>query len=134
MKIDCDALAMKAAKFGGLRDAQADGLAVLFKMIEREAFCDGVRHGRTESFAIEPAALHERYASKATTTANRAAGSKARGARKASSSAAVRPHREHSEQAAPPMIVHAITIASDQGVEPTQAVPAVESVVESGQG
>lgn len=46
MKLDIDALAASAAELAGLKPSQAPGLAVLFRMVQREAFCDGARAGR----------------------------------------------------------------------------------------
>lgn len=61
MKTNIEALALAAINFCGLTEARAPGLAVLFAMVEREAFCDGVRLGREASFATDPAIMHERY-------------------------------------------------------------------------
>lgn len=41
MKMNLETLALAAAEFCGLKPNQAPGLAVLFVMIEREAFRDG---------------------------------------------------------------------------------------------
>lgn len=62
MKLDLGRLAREAAAFSGLTPEQVPGLQLLFSMVEREAFCDGVRTGRSSSFATDPAEMHEAYA------------------------------------------------------------------------
>lgn len=61
MKINLEQFAEKCAEFAGL-PSKARGLAELFRIVEREAFCDGVRAGRSSSLALDPAEMHDVYA------------------------------------------------------------------------
>jgi hypothetical protein len=70
MKIDLEKLARDAAAFSGLTPEQAPGLQLMFELVEREAFCDGVRTGRSSSFATDPGAMHETYAATPTAAAS----------------------------------------------------------------
>lgn len=62
MKMDIDALARAAAGLAGLRPEQIPGLALLFGMVAREAFCEGVRLGRKSLYGADPMELHDLYA------------------------------------------------------------------------
>jgi hypothetical protein len=62
MKIDLEKLAREAAAFSGLTPEQAPGLQLMFELVEREAFRDGVLAGRRESTVHDPGKLHETYA------------------------------------------------------------------------
>src|SRR6185369_8254828 len=75
MKIDLELFASRCAEFSGM-PSKAAGLAELFRIVEREAFCDGVRTGRKASYAVDPSELHEAYGKKAITLQSR--GGKAR--------------------------------------------------------
>lgn len=65
MKLNLGKLASEAAAFSGLSPEQVPGLELLFGIVEREAFCDGVRLGRSSSFATDPALMHDTYAAPA---------------------------------------------------------------------
>ena len=60
MKMDLKAFAESAAIFSG-QQSKAAGLAALFRVVEREAFADGVKAGRTQSYAKDALALHDEY-------------------------------------------------------------------------
>ena len=120
MKVNIEALAEKAVKFGGLRESQAAGLAVLFRVVERAAFCDGVQRGRSGSFAQDPSLVYDdEYSSQAATAPNRKAATTARRQRKAKASEAVGPVGEHSEQASS---VDAVDPAATNQHEPSTRV------------
>lgn len=64
MKLDLDRLAHQAAALGGLTRGQVGGLAMLFAMVEMEAFRDGYRaaggmvnpDGPYRTYALSPTA------------------------------------------------------------------------------
>lgn len=61
MKLDLEKLASEVAAFAGLKPEQSAGLAILFLIVEREAYRDGVLAGRERSYAEDPGKMHESY-------------------------------------------------------------------------
>lgn len=60
-KIDLQAFARDVAELAGLKPAQAPGLAWLFQLVEKQAFCSGVLIARGGSFAADPEAMYREY-------------------------------------------------------------------------
>ena len=100
MKVNIEALAEHVVKLASMRDSQAPGLAVLFRVVERAAFCDGVERGRSGSYANDPGVVYDHeYSPQATTATHLKTATKARRPRKAAAQEAVGAVREHREQA-----------------------------------
>lgn len=62
VKVDLQELARTVCEFGGMKPSQAPGLAVLFGIVERAAFCDAIRIARTDYFSRDPDQMYRDYA------------------------------------------------------------------------